>query len=193
MKDAPVKSPMWTSSIRRTPNLGCRMASSPFNLVEDEAELQVLVGPEHREQQMRSATVIRTFRPGMYQVYITDPKAAASCFIKVNITLTMQWSCIDTVYVTIPQNDPSEVCVDPVLDLMGPVVSASLCGFNPSQIDVCSLDPQSGCVPLIPLQILSAHPRFVSSIVMHLSPRSAIRPISSSRSMRLSTRHVRIS
>lgn len=135
---------------KKDPKFGVDNGVITINLIEDEADYEYLWIP-NKGTPNAIGNSRSDLGPGMYQVYITDPKAAASCFIKVNITLTMQWSCIDTVYVTIPQNDPSEVCVDPVLDLMGPVLSASLCGFNPSQITAVTLDQQTGCVLIDPV------------------------------------------
>lgn len=135
---------------KKDPKFGLPNGVITIHLLEDEANYKFLWVPN-----TGTANAIGNshsgLSPGMYQVYISDPKASASCFIKVNVTLTNQWSCIDTVYATIPKDDPSEVCVDAVLDLMGPVVSASVCGFDPFEIESVQVDPQSGCVQIDPV------------------------------------------
>lgn len=135
---------------KKDPKFGVNNGVVTIHLLEEEADYAYLWIPNNG-----TPNAVGNSRsglsPGTYQVFINDPKASASCFIKVNITLTMMWTCIDTVYVTIPKNDPSEVCVDPVLDLMGPVVSASVCGFDPLAIEAVVVDPQTGCVQIDPV------------------------------------------
>ena len=86
---------------------------------------------------------------GTYTIVISDP-ASASCFTKVSVELKVDGTCIDTVYINIPAEDPFTVCVDNVLDLPGDVASASLCGYDDNAIEQIDLDSDSGCVTIDP-------------------------------------------
>jgi gliding motility-associated-like protein len=86
---------------------------------------------------------------GIYTIVVVDPQAP-SCLTKVVVELTKQGSCIDTVYVSVDETTPVEVCLDQVLDLQGNITSATLCGFDPAQIANVTLDQDGPCVMIDP-------------------------------------------
>lgn len=94
---------------------------------------------------------IRTNLPaGEYQVFIHDPTGGASCFTKVNIVLTNIWSCIDTVHITIPMDDPHTECIDSVIDIPGPLTDALICGIDSTKIVSVTFDLPSACLTFQP-------------------------------------------
>ena len=134
----------------KDPKYGMDNGMVTIHLVEDEADYEYLWIP-NKGTPNAIGNSRANLPAGNYQVYISDPLASASCSIKVNVSLTMKWSCIDTIYTTIPQNDPAEVCVGSVLDLLNDVASASVCGFEPDEIESVTADPQGDCVIIDPV------------------------------------------
>jgi gliding motility-associated-like protein len=87
---------------------------------------------------------------GQYSILVQDPKAS-NCFTKLNVTLVEEGTCVDTVYVNIPINDPYTACLEEVLDFGGDVVSAEICGQDANEVGVI-VQPGSPCVLLLPAQ-----------------------------------------
>lgn len=136
---------------KKDPKYGVSNGMVTIDLIEDEANYSYLWIP-NKGKPNAIGNSRSELGPGNYQVFISDPKSSASCFIKLNISLTMQWSCIDTIYATIAKDDPTEICVESVLDLNAPVAAASVCGFDPQDIESVTVDPQGSCVVIDPVQ-----------------------------------------
>lgn len=85
---------------------------------------------------------------GTYTILVSDP-SAANCFSKVNVELLPVGTCIDTVYVNIPMDDPYTICIEDVLDFEGNILSASVCGENLDEVDA-TVAEGSPCVLLDP-------------------------------------------
>jgi gliding motility-associated-like protein len=96
---------------------------------------------------------VRTNLPaGEYQVFIQDPAGGASCFTKINIVLTDVWTCIDSVYLTIPMNDPFTACIDSVIDIAAPLTDVFLCGIDSSSISSVTFDLPTPCLTFQPVK-----------------------------------------
>lgn len=87
---------------------------------------------------------------GTYTIIVSDP-SSANCFIKLTVELDVDGTCTDTVYVNIPKADPYQLCIENVLDLVGNVSSASLCGFDPFAIESVNLNNNNGCLTIDPV------------------------------------------
>ncbi|MBK7343143.1 MAG: gliding motility-associated C-terminal domain-containing protein [Saprospiraceae bacterium] len=87
---------------------------------------------------------------GIYTIIVSDP-SSANCFIKLTVDLDVDGTCTDTVYVNIPKADPYQLCIENVLDLVGNVSSASLCGFDPFAIESVNLNNNNGCLTIDPV------------------------------------------
>lgn len=86
---------------------------------------------------------------GNYTILVNDPKAL-NCFTKVSIDLEPIGTCVDTIYVSIPQDDPYTICIEDVLDFDGNIISASVCGQDPDEV-VAIVNDNSPCVILDPV------------------------------------------
>ncbi len=85
---------------------------------------------------------------GTYTILVSDP-TALNCFAKVSVELLPVGTCIDTVYVSIPMDDPYTICIEDVLDFEGDIVDASVCGEDLDEVDATTTDG-SPCVVLDP-------------------------------------------
>ena len=59
-------------------------------------------------------------------------------------------SCIDTVYVNIPMDDPYTICIEDVLDFEGNIIDAIVCGENLDEVDATAAEWFSLCSVSIP-------------------------------------------
>jgi gliding motility-associated-like protein len=131
------------------PKYGLSNGAITINLVQDESNYSYLWIPDLGVTNNIGNS--KTNLPeGTYQLFIKDPLADASCFVKLTLTLEMRWSCIDTVYLSIPIGDPYEACVDSVLDYPGNTTTAILCGLDSSVISSVVFSLPSGCVTIDP-------------------------------------------
>ena len=87
---------------------------------------------------------------GIYTIIVSDP-GSANCFIKLTVELEVDGTCTDTVYVNIPAADPYQLCIESVLDLVGDVASASLCGYDTDAIESVDLNDNNGCLTIDPV------------------------------------------
>ncbi|MEZ5030626.1 MAG: gliding motility-associated C-terminal domain-containing protein [Saprospiraceae bacterium] len=85
---------------------------------------------------------------GNYTILVNDP-TALNCFTKVSVDLEPVGTCVDTVYVSIPQDDPYTICIEDVLDFEGNIVAASVCGQDPDEV-IAIVAEGSPCVVLDP-------------------------------------------
>ena len=85
---------------------------------------------------------------GTYTILVEDP-TALNCFTKISIDLKPDGSCIDTVYVNIPADDPYTVCIEDVLDFDGNILEATVCGEDLDEVDA-TVTEGSPCVLLDP-------------------------------------------
>lgn len=85
---------------------------------------------------------------GVYQVVVK--LAGGSCSTTASTTLVAPASCLDTVQVTIQGNNPSTICLDPVVfDYQGNLTGAGFCGQgNASTVVATSIN--QACVTLMP-------------------------------------------
>ncbi|MCO6484212.1 MAG: gliding motility-associated C-terminal domain-containing protein, partial [Saprospiraceae bacterium] len=88
--------------------------------------------------------------PGSYTVKVFA-NGQEDCYLLLDTALVVQGSCVDTVYVEIPQDTPYEVCLDQVLDLVGPIGSATTCGFQVSAIESVVTESAGDCVLIDPV------------------------------------------
>jgi gliding motility-associated-like protein/uncharacterized repeat protein (TIGR01451 family) len=144
----PCQEPILESLGTINPECGQTNGSITIQLVGNEADFDYTWLPA--KGTANQAGNARTNLPaGTYSIIISDP-ASSSCFIKLTATLAVEGSCTDTVYINIPQADPYQLCVDNVLDLVGNVASATVCGFDPFAITSINLDQTSGCMVIDP-------------------------------------------
>ncbi|MEZ5030635.1 MAG: gliding motility-associated C-terminal domain-containing protein [Saprospiraceae bacterium] len=87
---------------------------------------------------------------GTYTIIVSDP-GSANCFIKLTVELEVDGTCTDTVYVNIPAADPYQLCIESVLDLVGDVASAGLCGYDTDAIESVDLNDNNGCLTIDPV------------------------------------------
>lgn len=87
---------------------------------------------------------------GIYTIIVSDP-GSANCFLKLTVELEVDGTCTDTVYVNIPAADPYQLCIESVLDLVGDVASASLCGYDTDAIESVDLNDNNGCLTIDPV------------------------------------------
>lgn len=86
---------------------------------------------------------------GIYTIIVSNP-SSANCFIKLTVELKVDGTCTDTIYINIPKADPYQLCIESVLDLVGDVASASLCGYDANAIESVSLTNNNGCLTIDP-------------------------------------------
>ena len=149
VEGCPCKKPTVQEIVAVHPKMGMANGSIEIDLVQDEANYQFIWLPNTGTPNATGSA--RSQLPeGSYQVIVKDPLADASCFIKVNVTLTMQWSCLDTVYLNIPQNDPYTTCIDQAIDLSGSIASATVCSLDPSALSQVTFDLPTACLEIDP-------------------------------------------
>lgn len=149
IEGCPCKKPTVKEIVSKHPKMGQANGSIEIDLIQDEADYQFIWLPNTGvPNPIGNARTQLT--EGTYQIIVKDPLADASCFIKVNVILSMQWSCLDTIYLNIPQNDPYTTCIDNAIDLSGNIVSATVCGLDASAVSQVSFDLPTACLEIDP-------------------------------------------
>ncbi|MCO6484214.1 MAG: gliding motility-associated C-terminal domain-containing protein [Saprospiraceae bacterium] len=131
------------------PDCGQNNGTITIETVEDPSQYSWLWLPD--KGQPNAAGNQRTgLGSGIYAIFIEDPKAL-NCFVKLDVILEDQGSCLDTVFATIPMDAPFTLCIDQVLDFDPPVGQTSICGQDPNlEVSVTNgshcvvLDPEDG-------------------------------------------------
>jgi gliding motility-associated-like protein len=85
---------------------------------------------------------------GLYQVTISDPNGGPGCQVVEEIHLIMDPSCVDTIYITLNDDNYHLECLDPVIDLSGTIISAAICGIDSQVVESLTFNLPNLCVEL---------------------------------------------
>ncbi|MEL6637434.1 MAG: gliding motility-associated C-terminal domain-containing protein [Bacteroidota bacterium] len=86
---------------------------------------------------------------GFYSVTVTDTITTCNTIEVIEVGEDGLFNCTDNIRVLIPAVDPFPLCLDDVVNLPAPIISATVCGENPAEVTV-SVEATSDCITLDP-------------------------------------------